>query len=120
MHNALTKDSIKRYSAAFKRKVVSEVESGKLTIGEARTLYDITGHETVRNWIKRLGKNHLLNTIVRIELKNEPQKIKMQAKKIRALETALSDAMLEIQMLKSSLRILEDETGIDVQKNSCT
>jgi len=53
--------TVKRYSTAFKQKVVSEIESGQLSIGDARRLYDITGGETIQKWIRRFGKNHLLN-----------------------------------------------------------
>jgi hypothetical protein len=31
----------KKYSSAFKQKVVSEIESGKLSINEAMKIYDI-------------------------------------------------------------------------------
>jgi transposase-like protein len=112
--------TIKRYSAAFKRKVVSEVESGKLRIGEAKKLYDITGAETIQTWIKKLGKHHLLHTIVRIEMKNEPQKIREQEKKIRALQAALSDAHLKIVILESTIQVVEEETGIELKKKSAT
>ncbi len=36
----------KQYSFAFKQKVISEIESGKLTRSEARKLYGISGDET--------------------------------------------------------------------------
>ena len=32
---------IHRYSSSFKQKVISEIESGKLTIAEARRIYSI-------------------------------------------------------------------------------
>jgi len=52
---------IRRYSIAFKQKVVSEIESGKLNVSQAQKLYDITGAQTIQNWICKFGKNHLLN-----------------------------------------------------------
>jgi len=65
-----------RYSSAFKLKVVSEIESGKFTIGEARRIYDIAGPSTIQKWIKKYGKNHFINKIVRIEMKDEKDKVK--------------------------------------------
>ena len=47
-----------RYSTAFKQKVVSEIESGQITVAQARKVYDIRGGETIPRWIKKLGKNH--------------------------------------------------------------
>jgi transposase-like protein len=46
---------VNQYSMAFKQKVVREIESSKLSIEDARRLYDIRGHETIQNWIGKLG-----------------------------------------------------------------
>ena len=54
-----TKDVIS-YSNSFKRKVVDEIERGKLTKNQAMQLYGIKGGSTIHYWIKRMGKN--LNT----------------------------------------------------------
>ena len=57
------KKNIVRYSDAFKIQVVSELESGKFKcIFEARKRYAIRGVGTVENWIRKYGKNHLLNS----------------------------------------------------------
>ncbi|HEU4553405.1 MAG TPA: transposase, partial [Chitinophaga sp.] len=66
---------IVRYSISFKQKVVKEVESG-LGIEEARRRYGIKGTYTIQQWLKKFGKNHLLNKIVRIEMKGEQDRIK--------------------------------------------
>lgn len=50
--------TIKRYSMAFKQKVIREIESGELSIGDAPRLYDITGNDTVQNWLRKLGKSN--------------------------------------------------------------
>jgi transposase-like protein len=51
---------LRRYSDAFQRKVVSEIESGKYTILQSRKLYDITGKGTVERWLRKHGKNELI------------------------------------------------------------
>lgn len=48
------------YSTAFKLKVISEIESGQLSIEQARKIYNIGGSSTITKWIKKFGKNHLL------------------------------------------------------------
>ncbi len=45
-----------RYSDAFKLKVVQDIEKGKLTISEARRLYEINGTNTVYRWLRKYGK----------------------------------------------------------------
>ena len=68
--------AVRRYSIAFQQKVVREIESGEISIGDARRLYNITGNDTVQNWLRKRGKNHLLKRVVRIEMKDEKDRIK--------------------------------------------
>jgi transposase-like protein len=103
-----------RYSSAFKRKVVNEIEHGKLTVAEAKRLYDITGNTTIRRWLKSFGKHDLPTRVVRIEMKDEADKVKAQEKKIRELQAALSDAHLRIIVLESTVSVLEkDQTEVE-------
>jgi transposase-like protein len=110
--------TIKRYSIAFQQKVVNEIESGELTIGEARRLYDITGHETIQKWIIKLGKSHLLNKVVRIEMKDEKDRIKELEKKVRQLESALADEHIKNIVLESLVDIAREKYGIDLKKKN--
>ena len=72
--------TIKRYSTSFKQKVISEIESGKLTKSEAQRLYGIGGSTSIGKWIRKFGKLHLLNKVVRIELKDEVSRLKLAQK----------------------------------------
>jgi transposase len=106
-----------RYSAAFKQKVVSEIESGKLTIAKAQKIYDIKGGQTIQAWIKKLGKNQLLSKIVRVEMKDEHDKIKALERQKQQLESALAQAHLTIICLESVIECVDEHYGIDVKKN---
>lgn len=107
---------IKRYSNAFKHKIVSEIESGKLTVHQARKVYDITGIGTIENWIVKLGKNHLLNKVVRIEMRDEKDKIKELERQKRQLESALAQAHIKIVVLESVIDCAEEELNVDIKK----
>jgi transposase-like protein len=107
---------VKRYSFAFKQKVVTEIESGKLTIAEARKVYDITGLGTIENWIKKFGKNHLLAKVVRIEMKDEKDKLKELECQKKQLESALAQAHLKIICLESMIDCAEEHYQIDIKK----
>jgi len=108
---------IKRYSLSFKQKIVTEIESGKLTQIGAKKLYDIGGGETISIWIKKLGKLHLLNKVVRIELKDEVSRIKQLEKEKKELESALAQAHLKLIVYESIISVSEEELGIDLKKN---
>ena len=110
--------TILRYSLAFQQKVVSEIESGKLNIGDARRLYDIRGHETIQKWIRKFGKNHLLSKVVRIEMKDEKDRVRELEKRIRQLESALADEHIKNAVLESLVEIARDKYGLDLKKKS--
>lgn len=114
MHEQRT---VHRYSQAFKQKVVSEIENGNLTITRARALYGIGGGETIQKWLQKLGKAHLLNKVIHIEMKDEQNKLKELEKEKRALESALAQAQLKIITLESTIKVLEEETGVTVKKS---
>ena len=111
---------LKRYSIAFRHKVVSEIENGTLSIAEARQLYDISGGSTIQGWMRKLGKAHLLNKVVRIEMKDERDKLKALEAENRKLESALAQAHLKVIALESTIKVLEEETGVTLKKKTDT
>lgn len=108
---------IRRYSLSFKQKVISEIESGKLTKSEARRLYGIGSETSIQKWIKQIGKLHLLNKVVRIELKDEVSRLKQLEKEKKELESALARAHLKLITYESIIEVAEEELGIDIKKN---
>ena len=88
-----------RYSIAFKQKVVSEIE-------------------TIQQWIKKFGKTHLLNKVVHIQMKDEKDKIKELERQKRELESALAQAHLKIITLESTLKVMEEESGVVLKKST--
>ncbi|EQA64507.1 DNA-binding helix-turn-helix protein [Leptospira alexanderi serovar Manhao 3 str. L 60] len=68
--------TIRRYSEAFKMKVIEEIESGKYNQNQAMKYYGIPGSVTIRGWIKKYDKNHLMSKIVRVETENELNPVK--------------------------------------------
>lgn len=104
------------YSQAFKQKVVQEIESGKLNKNQAKELYGIKGGSTINCWIKKMGKNHLINKIVRIELKDEPSKLKQLKDHTRELEKALAAAHLKISAYETYIEVVEEELSTGLKK----
>jgi len=107
----------KQYSISFKQKVVSEIESGKLTRSGARKLYGIGGGSMINSWIKKMGKLHLLNKVVRIEMKDELSKMKQLEKQKKELESALAQAHLKLIVYETIIEVAEEEYGVDLKKN---
>lgn len=106
-----------RYSLAFKQKVVSEIELGQFNVHQARKFYGINGCGTIEAWIRKFGKNHLLGKIVRIEMKDEKDRIKQLEKEKRELESALAQAHLKNLALESLIEVAEEHYQVDLKKN---
>ena len=63
------------YSNCFKEKVVREISSGS-SISEVCRRYDIRGTSTVQYWLRKYGRTELLNTVIRVKMRSEDDKIK--------------------------------------------
>ncbi len=107
----------KRYSLAFKKKVVWEIESGRLLKSEAEKLYGIGGTKTIGNWMKQLGKDHLLSKVVRIETTEEVNRLKELKKENHRLESALAQAHLKIVALEGLVEQANIFYETDIKKN---
>ena len=106
-----------RYSESFKLHVVSEIESGQVTIGGARRRYGISGGETIQKWLRRYGKNHLLGKVVRVEKPEEKDRIKELEAKIRELESVLAQSQVKLFAYESLIDVAEKHYGADFKKN---
>lgn len=94
------------YSEAFKLQVVREVESGRYrNCHQASQAYGIHGPQTVPRWVERYGKAHLLNRVVRVETTMERDELKRLKARIREMESALSDAHLDLRLERSFLKL---------------
>ena len=105
-----------RYSLAFKQKIVSEIESGKFSLSQVRRIYDINGAQTLYKWLRKLGKGHLIEKIIRIEMKDEKDKLKELQQKNQQLESALAQTQLKLLMSEALLESVEAHYKIDVKK----
>jgi len=103
-----------RYSMAFKRQVVEDLETGRFgSIIQASEHYGIGGAETVRKWLRQFGKNHLIPKVVRVEKPDEADQIVQLKKQIQQLQQALGKTQLENVMNESFLRIACQQLGVD-------
>lgn len=109
--------TIKRYSIGFKQKVVREIEEEGISISEIRRRYNIKGAETVQKWIKKFGRNNLLNTVVRIEMKDEKDRVKELEAEVKKLKIALADSVLERDAYKTTIDVANEHYQTDLKKN---
>jgi transposase-like protein len=88
---------------------------------QAQKAYGICGMSTIRNWIKKYGREDLLPKRVRVETMTEIDELKEAKKRIRDLEKALADSRMDYCLERAFLEIACEEMGTsreDLKKNS--
>jgi transposase-like protein len=106
-----------RYSISFRQKVVREIEEEGLTIQAAKRRYGIGGGQTIQRWMRRFGKYHLLEKIVRIETMEEKDQIKKMQEEIRKLKLALADSLMAQKCLEAVIKEADKEYKTDLKKS---
>jgi uncharacterized protein YdgA (DUF945 family) len=64
----------------------------------------------------KFGKSHLLSKVVRVEMKDEKDKLKELQERVRKLEKLLADKELDNLMNEAFLEILAEDNGIDLEE----
>lgn len=104
-----------RYSESFKLQVIEQIEQGTYTHNQAARVYGCS-QSSIHGWLKKYGKNHLLNKIVRIQTMDEASRIEQLEKIIARLKESLADAHLEQKLTESFLELACRELGMDPQE----
>lgn len=115
----------KDYTMSFKLSVVEEVESGLLSVTQAKRKYGIQGRSTVLLWLRKYGNFDWENQSPSSMSKTPEQKLLELEAKVRLLEKQKN--RLEDQLKKSDhkavifdmmIDIAEKEYNIPIRKNS--
>lgn len=105
-----------RYSDCFKQSVVSEVEKNGLTIQQARDRFGIKGTNTIQLWLKKYGRNHLLNKVVRVETKDEINELKQLREENKRLKIAYAELAIDHKLSEKVLEKADELMGLDLKK----
>jgi len=100
-----------RYSEAFKREVVREVEDGGLTFAVMAMKYGIKGRMTVANWVRKYGHGSR-GKVIRVEKPGEINELKRLTERVRTLESALADAHIDAALERAYTRLALERAGI--------
>ena len=95
----------KRYSEAFKLKVMEELRDGKWkAVADAAQAYGVSA-QGVRYWMKRLCFVHLNGRIIYVKTTSEIDEIKRLKAENRRLKERLADEVLDHKIDEVTLRI---------------
>ena len=106
---------VTRYSICFKRQFIADLESGRFeSIAEASKHYGIAGGSTVKGWLRKYGKNHLLPKVIRVQRPNERNQIQQLRQQVAQLQQALGQTQARSILNEEFLKIACEELGCDV------
>ena len=105
-----------RYSIGFKRQVVNEVEAGE-SMSLLQKRYGIKGGATIQRWLRKFGKDHLLNKVVRIETMEEKDRLKQLEEEVKKLKLALADSLLAQRSLETLIEEANKAYKTDLKKS---
>jgi transposase-like protein len=105
-----------RYSEAFKIQVITEYEQGKLGISELSKKYGITGAATINCWLRKYGKNKLLNRVIKVETPEERNRIKELELENKKLKDALAQSFIKQVTAESTMQVMAEELGMTLEE----
>ena len=107
-----------RYETSFRRWIVSELDSGRMTLSEARSRFKFPRHfhTTYRLW--QLKYSDEIHLSLRSMSAKERTDVASLEKRIKELEKALELATLKNVGLNTMIDIAEKDYKLDIRKKS--
>lgn len=99
----------KRYSEAFQRQVIEELEQEGLSVSELQRKYGLC-HGTVRYWLRKHGNGS--RKVIRVETPEEIDQLKRLKQRVRQLESALADTSVELALERAYVGMACERAGI--------
>lgn len=107
------------FSEEFRKALVSDFESGKLSVGELSEIHSISS-SIIYRWIYRYSSYQKRNIKVVEMADSSTYKVKELQKRIADLERALGQKQFTIDFLEKMIELARQQYGIDIKKNSDT
>lgn len=105
-----------RYSESFKLEIIRYIEEEGYSINDIKKRYDIKGGQTVQSWIKKYGKNQLLNKIIKVQTMKEIDELKRLREENKALKLAYAELSLEHKCSEKVIELADEMFGMDLKK----
>ena len=100
----------RRYSEAFKLKILAELSTGKYSKRELGNIYGID-RNTINVWIKKYDRKDLMNTRIMVENLDEISRIKALQNEIEQLKRLLIKKDIDHLVLESYLKVAAQNLG---------
>ena len=109
----------KTISKAEKRWLVREIESGRMTVGEAKERVEVFSkapHVLIQRWRKKFAPE--ISFTLPVMTQKEKGKLDAAHKRMKELEKQLEDAQMKNIALETMIDIAEEQLKIVIRKKS--
>lgn len=107
----------RRFSIEFKRSLVTDFESGRVSVSQLGRLHEIPV-QTIYKWITKFSTFNDKSCRI-VEMKDSTtHRIKEQEQRIKELERIVGQKQIKIDFLEKMIEIAKDDFDIDIKKNS--
>lgn len=108
--------SSRRYTEEFKRRIVSEFESGQYSVLQLSRLYGIA-NSGIYGWIYKYSTFNEKGIRI-VEMKDSSSaKVKELEAKLREMERMVGQKQIQIEYLEKMIDIAKTDLDIDIKKN---
>src|SRR5688572_13963068 len=105
------------FSDDLKRKIVKEIEQGKVNITTVCREYSVSD-VSVYKWLHKYSSYLQKGVKVVMELNSEGYRSKELEKRVKDLEAAVGRKQLEVEFLNKLIELANQQLGIDIKKKS--
>lgn len=118
MKKSTLKDNhtLKRYSEAFKQKVIRDISEGRKTKIEASRYYGCS-EAAIYSWIRKMNRLDLYNPKVRVQMPQENEQIKDLKQQNKELKEALVQLQLKHLKSEADLEVALEELGYNSKED---
>ena len=107
------------FSDDFKKKIVKEIDTKRITIKDAASLYEVS-NTAIYTWLYKYSKTYEKGTNMVLELESEAEKTKFLMNKVAELERAIGQKTMENDFLQKVIDLSSEELGYDLKKKYST
>jgi transposase len=104
------------FSDNLKKKIVKDIEQGKVNVSGASREYQVS-MVSVYRWLKKFSTLLHPSTTLVMQMDSEQYRSKELEKKVTELEAALGRKQMEIDYLNKLIEIAGQDLGKDLKKN---
>ena len=106
----------RRYSEDFKKRLVSDFESGEYSVPQLEQLHGVS-NKSIYSWIYKYSTFNESGYRIVEKNKSSKEHVKDLERQIKELHAVLGRKQIKIDYLETMMEVAKEELNIDIKKN---